>query len=215
MPKKTRKSADRLTAHQLRVFREVEEIASMIKLDYPYILAYNRGARTPIIEHMRRKMILSEVITRYTLVDEHLNLTLCHYFFGRKKSTIQLWKTKRFQLFNHHVIEELSLMAKFRFAKSIKKMPKGVAADIDRLNALRNGLAHAFFPENLKRSKPEWKGKDIFRKEGLRVFLEDMDKMASYFWSIEPDRLVLDFDDEPDVQQSPEVTPDSGEQKTD
>jgi hypothetical protein len=167
MPKKTPKSADRLTAQQLGVFREVEEIASMIKLDYPYILAYERDARTPIIEHMRRKMILSEIITRYTLVDEHLNLTLCHYFFGRKKSTIQLWKTKRFQLFNHHVIEELSLMAKFRFAKSIAKMPKGVAADIDRLNALRNGLAHALFPENLKRSKPEWKGKNIFSKEGL------------------------------------------------
>jgi len=200
MPKKTRKSADRLTGHQLKVFREVEEIAHMIKLDYPYILAYKRAARTPTIEHMRRKMILSEVITRYTLVDEHLNLTFCHYFFGRKKSSIQLWKTKKFQLFNHHVIEELSLMAKFRFAKSIAKIPKGVAGDIDRLNALRNGLAHAFFPENLKRSKPEWKGQNIFSKEGLRAFLEDMDKMAGYFLNIEPDRLVFDFDNEPEEQ---------------
>jgi hypothetical protein len=26
---------------------------------------------------------------------------------------------------------------------------------------------------------PLWKGKNIFSKEGLRVFLEDMDKMAS------------------------------------
>ncbi len=43
MPKKTRKSADRLTAHQLKAFREVEEIASMLKLDYPYILAYERS----------------------------------------------------------------------------------------------------------------------------------------------------------------------------
>ena len=187
----------------------------MIKLDYPHILAYKRDARTPIIKHMLRKMILSEVITRYTLLDEHLNLTLCYYFFGRKKSTIELWKNKKFQLFNHHVIEELSLMAKFRFAKSIAKMPKGVAGDIDRLNALRNGLAHAFFPENLKRSKPEWKGKNIFSKEGLRTFLEDMDKMASYFWSIEPDRLVLDSDDEGREQESPAVTLGSGEQKAD
>jgi hypothetical protein len=215
MRNKTRKSADRLTAYQLKVFREVEEIASIIKLDYPYILAYDRDARTRIIEHMRRKMILSEVITRYTLVDEHLNLTLCHYFFGRKKSTIQLWKTKKFRLFNHHLIEELSLMAKFRFAKSLAKMPKGVAGDVDRLNALRNGLAHAFFPENLKRSKAEWKGKNIFSKEGLRAFLDDMDKMASYFWSIEPDRLVLDFDDEPEGQETSAVMPGSMEQKAD
>jgi len=89
------------------------------------------------------------------LVDtEHLlKHSSCHYFFARKRSTIQLWKTRKFRLFNHHVLEELSLMAKFRFAKSIAKMPKGVAGDIDRLNALRNGLAHAFLPENLKRSK--------------------------------------------------------------
>jgi hypothetical protein len=215
MPENTRKSADRLTAHQLKVFREVEQIASMIKLDYPYILAYKRDARTPIIEHMRRKMILSEVITRYTLLDEHLNLALCHYFFGRKKSTIQLWKTKEFQVFNHHVIEELSLMAKFRFAKSISKVPKAVAGDIDRLNALRNGLAHAFFPENLNRSKPEWKGKNIFSKEGLRAFLGDMDKMAGYFWNTEPDRLVLDIDDVPEGQDIPALTPEPGEQKAD
>lgn len=201
MPTTKRESADWLTAHQLRIFREVEEIAHMIKLDYPYILAYRRGTRTPIIEHMRRKMILSEVITRYTLLDEHLSLALCYYFFGRRKSTIQLWKTKKFQMFNHHVIEELSLMAKFRLAKSTTKMPKAVAGDIERLNALRNGLAHAFFPENLKRSKPEWKGKNIFSRDGLTAFLEDMDKMASYFRTIKPDRLVLDFDDEREEQE--------------
>jgi len=33
MSKNTRRSADRLTAHQLKAFREVEEIASMLKLD--------------------------------------------------------------------------------------------------------------------------------------------------------------------------------------
>jgi hypothetical protein len=213
MPNKTRKSADRLTAHQLKAFREVEEIASMTKLDYPYILAHKRDARTPIIEHMRRTMTLSEVITRYTLVDEYLNLTLCHYFFGRNKSTIKLWKTKKFRLFNHHVMEELSLMAKFRFAKSIARMPKGVAGDIDRLNALRNGLAHAFFPENLKRSKPEWKGKSVFSKDGFRAFLDDMGKIANYFWSIDTDRLVLDFDVEPEEQENSAAMPGSVEQK--
>src|SRR5260370_42276411 len=37
--------------------------------------------------------------------------------------------------------------------------------------------------------------------------------MASYIWSIEPDRLVLDFDDEPEEQESSAVTPGSVEQK--
>ena len=34
-----------------------------------------------------------------------------------------------------------------------------------------------------------------------------MDKMASYFCSMEPDRLVLDFEDVPEEQKNSAVTP--------
>jgi hypothetical protein len=149
-----RKPSDRLTAYQNRLVSELEEMTVLLKLDFADIRSYERTARTPLLEMMQRKMVISEVITSYTLTDEHLNMHLCHFFFGRKKSFIKLWKTRRFKLFNYHVLEELPLMAKLRFLKSISKVPKGVAADIERLNSLRNGLAHAFFPENLKKSKP-------------------------------------------------------------
>ena len=170
---------------------EIGEIAALLKLDYQEIRSYERAARTPLLEMMRRKLIISEVITSYTLTDEHLNMRLCHYFFGRKRSFINLWQTKRFKLFNHHVLEELPLMAKLRFVKSISMVPRAVAADIERLNALRNGLAHSFFPENLKRSKPEWKGTKIFTLEGLQRFLEDMAKLDSYFSHLAPGDLEI------------------------
>jgi hypothetical protein len=140
---------------------------------------------------MKRKLIISEVIPGYPLVDEYLNMQLCRYFFGPKRSFIKLWRTKRFKLFNHHVLEELPLMAKLRFAKSISKMPKSVVADIERLNALRNGLAHAFFPENLKKSRLEWKGKKIFTFEGLQVFIEDMAKLGEYFLHLSSEELDI------------------------
>ena len=82
-------------------------------------------------------------------------------------------------------------MAKLRFVKSISRMPKPVTVDIERLNALRNGLAHAFFPENLKKSKPEWKGRKIFTLEGLQVFLEDMSKIDAYFLKLTPEELLV------------------------
>jgi hypothetical protein len=166
-------------------------MAGLLKLDFASIRSYERAARTPLLEVMRRKMVISEVITSYTLADERLNVRLCHFFFGRKKSFFKLWKTKRFKLFNYHVLEELPLMAKLRFVKSISKVPKGIAADIERLNSLRNGLAHAFFPENLKKSKPQWKGKKIFSAEGLRLFLDDMTKLDAYFLKLSPQELEL------------------------
>jgi hypothetical protein len=52
-------------------------------------------------------------------------------------------------------LEGLSRLKKLAFVKSISKVPKSVARDIQEINALRNGLAHAFFPENLRTSKPD------------------------------------------------------------
>ncbi|HZP45091.1 MAG TPA: hypothetical protein VFB15_05525 [Candidatus Binataceae bacterium] len=182
-------NSDQLTRYQRQLLQEIEQIASIVKLDYQEASAYEPDARTPVLELMRRKLVICEVVTRYTLVDEYLNVRLCHFFFGRKRSFIRLWKTKRFKLFNHHVLEELPLMAKLRFAKSIAPIPKSVAADIERLNSLRNGLAHAFFPENLRKSRPEWKGKKIFTLEGLQLFLDDMAKIAAYFVRLSPEEL--------------------------
>jgi len=92
-----------------------------------------------------------------------------------------LWKTKKFSTFNHYILEVLSVPEKLRLVKAVTKVPKRVAADIEALNALRNGLAHAFFPENLRSSKPIWKGKDIFSAEGLTLFIEDMSKISGFF----------------------------------
>jgi hypothetical protein len=128
------KARDDLTLKQRRLFQELEEIALLLRLDYQGVKSYKRDARTPLLEMMRRKLILSEVITSYTLTDEHLNVRIAHFFFGRQRSFSRLWRTRRFRLFNYHVLEELPLMAKLRFVKSFSRVPKSVASDIERLN---------------------------------------------------------------------------------
>jgi hypothetical protein len=67
-------------------------------------------------------------------------------------------------------------------------VPKTIAADIDRLNALRNAVAHSFFPENVKKSRAEWKGKSIFTLEGIERFSNDMVAVDEFFESIRKDR---------------------------
>jgi hypothetical protein len=71
-----------------------------------------------------------------------------------KRSFLKLWKTKRFKVFNYHVLETLTLNEKLAFFGAIWPVPKAIAHDIRELNALRNGLAHSFFPENRRTSKP-------------------------------------------------------------
>lgn len=186
------KAYDRLTLKQRRLLGELDQIASLLRLDYAQIKEYKPEERTFRLELMRRQLVVSEVVVQYTLIDEHLNIQLCDYFFGRSRSYINLWKTKKFRNFNYHVLEALSLMEKLRFVKAITRLPRFVSADIERLNALRNGLAHAFFPENLRTTKPVYKGKGIFTLEGVRMFVDDMAKLVSYFHGINRLRLEAD-----------------------
>jgi hypothetical protein len=170
-----------VTSKQKRLIQELDGIVSHLGLDYSKIGDYEKAARTPHLERIKKHLIRGEVVGEYTLIDEFLNNRLCHYFFGRKRSFIQLWKTKKFKNFNYYIVEQLSLLEKLRFVKAISKVPKQVAAEIERVNSLRNALAHAFFPENLRGSKPFWKGKDIFTLDGLKRFSEDMRKVHEYF----------------------------------
>jgi hypothetical protein len=133
---------------------------------------------------MIRQLVLSKVIWEYTYVDELLGSVICHFFFGTKKDFPNLWRTKRLQTFNYYILEVLSLSEKLRLVKSIQTLPKSIAADIETLNALRNGLAHAYFPENLRSYKPIYKGLDIYSREGLERFVEDMRKATRYFWDV-------------------------------
>lgn len=178
------KTHDELTLKQPRVLRELEQIASLLRLDYAQIKEYEPEERTTRLEVMKRHLIIGEVVMQYTLIDEYLSTRLCDYFFGRGQNYIKLWKTKKFRNFNYYVLESLSLMEKLRFVKAITKLPKSVAADIERINSLRNGLAHAFFPENLRAAKPVYKGKNIFTLEGIRLFVDDMVKLFCYFHGI-------------------------------
>jgi len=172
---------EKLTYKQRALIKELEELAYQFSLDYYNIQNYKRAERTTYLELARDKIIRGQVVIWYTLLDEHLNTEISRYLFGRKANFIRLWKTKRFRTFNYHILEELHLMQKLRFVKSIRKLPKSVAADIERLNALRNGIVHAFFPQNLKRSKPMYKGKDVFSLEGVKQLQDDMDKIFDFF----------------------------------
>jgi len=170
-----------LTHKQAALVRELREIFELLALDFYNIKDYDKEQRTTRLGVIRNFVIRAGVIKQYVFVDELFNDELCDHFFGRKRSYPKLWNTKRFKNFNYHILEELSLMQKVRYVKVLRNVPRGISADIDRLNALRNGLAHVFFPENLRKSKPVWKGRVIFSLEGLKAFLNDMDEVNDFF----------------------------------
>jgi hypothetical protein len=151
---------------------ELKEIASLLNLDFENALSRNAEERTVYLLATKDKIIRGQLIIWYTLIDELLAVEIARYFFGHKRSFIQMWRTKRFQNFNHYILDELSLLPKLRLVRSIRPIPKGIVSDIERINALRNSVAHSFFPEN-RRVRPIYKGEDIFSVKGVRRLQED------------------------------------------
>jgi hypothetical protein len=66
-----------------------------------------------------------------------------------------------------------------RVVHAIRPLPSEVRTRIERINAVRNALAHSFFPENGRQYKTHKKviygGKNLRSKAGLAKFQEDFD----------------------------------------
>lgn len=182
---------DRLTQRQRKLIDELEEIARIVRVDYWNIREREKEARTPVLEVMKRELIRGEVIGQYTLIDDLLSTEVCLYFLPGK-DLIKQWKTKKFRRFNYYVIERLYMTQKLAFLKDVYDVPKEIAGKIEEINALRNALAHAFFPENLRvyqmKGRPgprkpvivRYKGQDLFSIEGVSAFVEDCSKVTDF-----------------------------------
>lgn len=191
MATKARRRGDPLTEKQRKLIGELEQIASIVRIDYWNIRDREKEARTPVLEVIRRELIRGEVIGQYTLIDDLLSTEVCLYFLPGK-DLIKQWKTQKFRRFNYYVIERLYMTQKLAFLKDIYDVPKGIASTIEEINALRNALAHAFFPENLRvyqmKGRPgprkqvmvRYRGRNLFSIEGVTAFVADCSTVTDF-----------------------------------
>jgi hypothetical protein len=181
-------SSAALTRKQQQLRKEIEGIASAVRMDHWNIEQYESSEyRTVILEMMKNQLIRSEVIMRYTLLDEFLTNIICDYYFRResKNATYRsLWKTKAFKLLVHHIMDETYLLKKMTIVHAIKAIPKDVSSAIARINDVRNALAHSFFPENRRRymadKKVTYNGVHLFTLEGVEKFQQDYERAQEY-----------------------------------
>jgi hypothetical protein len=135
------------------------------------------------------KMVIAEVVSQYTLIDEMLAEILVRYFFDIEPDVLQFekaWNTEKFRIFVHHILDEMFLLKKLNVVQAIGPVPSEVSKIISRINAVRNGLAHSFFPENRKENRGTGKvlysGADIRSLEGLRRFKDDAETAYRYLY---------------------------------
>lgn len=178
-----------LTRAERKLQAEVQDIALLVDMDFWAVEEnYKPKARKFKLQLMVDKLVRSEVIYRYTFIDELLTCVICDYYFHRPKKNIsyrQLWRTKHFKVFVHFLMDETFLLKKLATVQAIKKVPTDVSNSIKRINDVRNALAHSLFPYNRRRYKAEgkvmYKGVNLFSREGMLKFHEDYLIVEKYF----------------------------------
>jgi hypothetical protein len=129
-----------------------------------------------------RQLVIAEVVGQYTLIDEVLSEIVARYFFVNKDVHFgKLWRRKKFQIFSHHILDEIYLLKKMAIVDAIKPLPGSVKSSIHRINSIRNAIAHSFFPENRREFRKQkgvlFRGKDIYRPVGLSTFKADAEEI--------------------------------------
>jgi len=186
MPQNETKSSTRaLTPRQKAKVRELEEISKLTNVDFWNVenLYDDNDVRNIVLDLAKDRLVRSDVVYTYVLIDELLCDIIVQYFFGPTKTSFHLWKSKKFVKFNCHILESMSLLKKLGLAKECKDIPKSIEQIITATNIIRNAVAHSFFPMNKrdfrKTAKVTYKGRDIFTLDGLRLFGDDTDKAVA------------------------------------
>jgi hypothetical protein len=137
---------------------------------------------------------------KYALIDEFLSVIISNYYFRRNsksESTFRrLWQTKKFRLFVNYFLHEAYLLNKMRMVHEIKALPSDIRNALERVNAVRNAIAHSFFPENRRQYREQkmvmYQNSNLFSKEGIAKFLEDAarveDHLMEQAFGVEPER---------------------------
>ena len=170
-----------LTKTERKLVKVAKEIAEITGNDLDTVDNWDEGEfRRYAIMGTINHMVIGEVIVRYTLLDELLTSLIAKYFFRVPKQRMKFkkwWRTKKFKIFNHHIMDEMFLLKKMQLAHAIKPIPGSVQSSIQRVNSVRNAFAHSFFPENRrehrKLGKVPYMGKDIRTPDGLDAFVTD------------------------------------------
>lgn len=172
-----------ITRAQKRIIGEIDDIAEEMGLDHRALVEEWEGNPylTEMLKLARRSLIAGAIVGDYTFCDEMLGTIIARYFFSFGDTNYRkLWRTKRFQRFNYFILERLYLQQKLALVKDIARVPKDVVAYIDRLNDLRNAVAHAFFPENLRGDRTKYKGLDVFTLEGFSRLRADRETAVEF-----------------------------------
>jgi hypothetical protein len=117
-----------LTGAEQQLFEEVEKIAELTQVNYTSVEKCPPDKRTARLHIAIHRMVVSEIVVKYTIIDEMLSDIIGRYFFESKGTLTGGREAKQFILFSEHILDGLYLSAKLDLVEAIKPLPKDICS---------------------------------------------------------------------------------------
>jgi len=162
--------------------KELVNIYSLLGLDYQSFRENNKIS----FFFAKDQVIRGKVMFDYAEIDGFVNMCFWFYFFPKKNriSNMAHYKilvgNKRCRMLYDYVLPHLGLRRKIELLKRIVAIPRSIEENIRKIVDLRNKLAHYSTRFYFGYEKIVYKNRNIFSSEGLKLFLEDSDKIQNF-----------------------------------
>lgn len=175
---------EKIEASQMEL-DEVMELAGLKKIEVPEDLLKPFITILPDINNQKKKIITMMVLGEYLQIDSKMSVLVTNFFFRHCQGTT--WEavqaivtTHEFEVFQAKIVNEMPFLRKLSILKEIYDIPKDIVSKVNKLNDLRNAIAHSLVPENLEHNRTLYNEQSIFTNDGIKVFLTDVQSVMDF-----------------------------------
>ncbi len=130
------------------------------------------------LDGQQKQLVNNIILNTYLQINLKLDILVSNFFFNHCQNNyepvVEITTSNRFKVFQSYILDEMPFLRKLSILKTFTVIPKEVIKNIEKINDLRNAVAHSLIPEKLKNDRTLYSGKSIYTKEGINLFNKEV-----------------------------------------
>ncbi len=136
------------------------------------------------LEGQKRQLIRMMILESYLQIDAKMSILVTDFLFhhcqDKHEDMVKITNSKEYLVFTDKLLKEMPFIRKVVVIKGFIAVPSDITSNLNKINDLRNAIAHSLIPENLGNERVLYKGKKVFSLEGAKLFNKDVSKIMTY-----------------------------------
>jgi hypothetical protein len=136
------------------------------------------------LEGQKRRLIRMMILEDYLQIDSKMSILVTDFLFHHcqkeYEDMLKVTTSKEYLVFTDKLLKEMPFLRKVAVIKGFLSVPSDIVSGLNKINDLRNAIAHALIPESLGEERVLYKGELIFSLKGAKLFNKDTTKIMTY-----------------------------------